>query len=145
MEPWTAAQHAFAVKAFHKNCDSFVIAQCEFWREFRIHCNCAVPSAHAIKTWVRNFEATGSALKKKGESVKTVCTTENIAVVREAIGRSPHHYAHRHSVSLWLSEASVRWILRKDLHFYPYKIKVTHALHERYYVNRVNFCQNFYS
>ena len=31
MEPWTAAQRAFAVKAFYKNGDSFVIAQREFW------------------------------------------------------------------------------------------------------------------
>jgi hypothetical protein len=30
MEPWTGAQHTFAVKAFYKNCDSFVIAQREF-------------------------------------------------------------------------------------------------------------------
>jgi hypothetical protein len=30
MEPWTGAQCAFAVKAFYKNGDSFVIAQCEF-------------------------------------------------------------------------------------------------------------------
>jgi hypothetical protein len=70
MEPWTAAQCAFAVKAFYKNGDTFVIAQCEFWREFRIHRNRAVPLALAIKTWVQNFEATGSALKKKGSSVK---------------------------------------------------------------------------
>jgi hypothetical protein len=59
MEPWTGAQSAFAVKAFYKNGDSFVIAQREFRREFGIHCNCAVPSAHAIKTWVQNFQATG--------------------------------------------------------------------------------------
>jgi hypothetical protein len=65
MEPWTGAKHAFAVKAFHENGDSFVIAQREFRREFEIHRNRAVPSAHAIKTWVRNFEATGSTLKKK--------------------------------------------------------------------------------
>ena len=59
MESWTGAQRAFAVKAFYKYGDSFVIAQ----REFRgIHRNRAAPSAHAIKTWVRNFEATGSAL-----------------------------------------------------------------------------------
>jgi hypothetical protein len=45
-----------------------------------IHRNRAVPSAHAIKTWVRNFEATGSTLKKKGGSVKTVRTPENIVV-----------------------------------------------------------------
>jgi len=72
MEPWTGAQCAFAVKGFYKNGDSFVIAQREFGREFRIHRNRAVPSAHAIKTWVQNFEATGSTLKKKYGSVKFV-------------------------------------------------------------------------
>jgi hypothetical protein len=30
MEPWAGAQRAFAVKAFYKNGDSFVITQCEF-------------------------------------------------------------------------------------------------------------------
>jgi hypothetical protein len=30
MEPWTGGQRAFAVKAFYKNGDSFVIAQREF-------------------------------------------------------------------------------------------------------------------
>ena len=69
MEPWTGAQGAFAVKAFYKNGDSFVIAQSEFRREFGIHRNRAVPSAHANRTWVRNFEAIGSTLKKKGGSV----------------------------------------------------------------------------
>jgi len=59
----------------------------EFRREFGIHRNRAVPSGHAIKTWVRNFEATGSTLRKKGCSVKTVRTPENIAVVRDAIER----------------------------------------------------------
>jgi hypothetical protein len=50
--------------------------------------------------WVRNFEATGSTLKKKGGSVKTVRTPKNIAIVseREAIGRSPHRSPRRHSV-----------------------------------------------
>jgi transposase len=89
MEPWSGAQRAFAVKTFYKNGDSFVIAQREFRRQFGIHRNRAVPSAHAIKTWVRNFEDTGSTLKKKGGSVKTVRTPENIAVVREAIEKSP--------------------------------------------------------
>jgi hypothetical protein len=87
MEPWTAAQCAFAVKAFYKSGDNFVIAQREFRREFGIHRYRAVPSAHAIKTLVRNFEATGSALKKKGGCVKTVSTPENIAVVRDTIDR----------------------------------------------------------
>jgi len=84
-----------------------------------------------------------STLKKKHGSVKTVCTPENIVAVREATEGSPHRSACCHSVSLRLSEASVQQILHKDLHSYPYKIQVTHALHERDYVNRVNFCQTF--
>jgi hypothetical protein len=107
MEQWTDAQHAFAVKAFYKNSDSLVIAQREFRREFGVHRNRAVPSAHAIKTWVQHFEATGFKLKMKGGSVKTVRTPDNIAVVREAIEWSPHRSARRHSASLGLSEASV--------------------------------------
>ena len=131
------------MKGFYKNGDSFVIAQREFRREFGIHRNPAVPSAHAIKTWVRNFELTGSTLKRKGGIVKTVRTPENIAVVREAIERSPRRSALRHSMSLGLSEANVRRNLHKHLHFYPNKIQVTHAVPERDCVNRVNFCQAF--
>ena len=97
MEPWTGAKCAFAVKAFYKNGDSFVIAQREFRRQFGIHRNCAVPSAHAIKTWVRNFEATGSTLKKEGSSVKTEGTPDNITVVRQAIERSPRVSTRCHS------------------------------------------------
>ena len=54
MEPWTGAQRAFVVKAFYKKKkgDTFVVAQREFRRKFGIHRNRAVPSAHAIKTWV---------------------------------------------------------------------------------------------
>ena len=72
MGPWTGAQSVFAVKVFYKNGDSFVIAQREFRREFGIYRNRAVPSAHAIKTWVWNLEAAGSTLKKKGGSVISV-------------------------------------------------------------------------
>jgi hypothetical protein len=65
MEPWTRAQSSFAVKAFYKTGGSFVIAQREFRRKFAIHRNRALPSGHAIKTWVQNFEATGSELRRK--------------------------------------------------------------------------------
>jgi hypothetical protein len=77
MEQWTDAQSAFAVKAFYKNGDSLVIAQREFRREFGIYRNCAVPSAHAIKTWVRNLEATGSTLKTKGGIVNSARSQGN--------------------------------------------------------------------
>ena len=130
MELWTGAQRAFAVKMFYRNVDSFVIAQREFWREFGIHCYRAVPSAHAIKTWVRNFEATGSTLKKKGGSVKTVRTPENVVVVREAIERSPHRSVHRHSLSLGLSEISSLQKLQQPTQFRSWNIKFSKKSHE---------------
>ena len=78
MEPWTGAQRVFAVKAFYKNSDRFVIARREFRREFGIHRSRAVLPPHAIKTCVPIFEATGSTLKQKSGSVKTVRTLEII-------------------------------------------------------------------
>jgi len=47
MEPWTGAQRAFAMRAFYKNGDSFVIA----WREFRrvwdsAQSCCSISSCH---------------------------------------------------------------------------------------------------
>jgi hypothetical protein len=48
--------------------------------------------------------------------------------VREAIEKFPHLSARPNCVSLGLSEAGVRRILYKDLHFFPYKIQVNHAL-----------------
>jgi hypothetical protein len=119
-EPWAGAQRSFAVNMFYKNSYSFVIAQREFWREFGIQRS----RAHAIKTWVQNFEATGSTLKKKGGSIKTACTPKNVAVVREAIERCSHQSVRRHATSLGLSEASVRRISHKDIHFYPYRIQI---------------------
>jgi hypothetical protein len=42
-----------------------------------------VPSGHAIQTWVRNFEETGSAFKKKPPGgIRSVRTPESIAGVR---------------------------------------------------------------
>jgi len=58
MESWTGAQRAFTVKSFYKN-DSHVAAQRGFRKKFGIHRNSKVPSAHAVKKWVNNFEETG--------------------------------------------------------------------------------------
>ena len=65
MESWTGAQRAFAVNSFYKDNDSYVAAQREFRKKFGIQRNSKVPSAHAIKTWVNNFEETGSTIKNK--------------------------------------------------------------------------------
>ena len=88
MESWTGAQRAFAVKSCYKNNDSYVAAQREFREKFGIRRNSKVPSTHAIKTWVNNSEETDSTVKKKGGSVKTVRTPQNIDNVRASFEQS---------------------------------------------------------
>ena len=73
-----------------------------------------MPSAHAIKTWVNNFEETGSTVKKKGGSVEIVGIPQNNDAVRAAFEQSPPRSAVRHSKKLELSESSVRRILHLD-------------------------------
>jgi hypothetical protein len=99
-----------------------------------------MPSAHAIKTWIKNFEETGSTLKTKTGSVKSVCTPENVARVKGA-QRSPTRSARRHAVSLGTSDRRVRRILHKDLHYHPYKIQIVHTLKDVDHANRLAFCQ----
>ena len=89
MESWTGAQRAFAVKSFYMNSDSYVAARREFRKTFGIHRYSKVPLAHAIKTWVINFEETGSTVKKKGGSVKTVRTPQSTDAVRASFEQSP--------------------------------------------------------
>ena len=138
MESWTGAQRAFAIKSFYKN-DSYVAAQHEFHKKFGIHRNSKVPSAHAIRTWVNNFEETGSTVKKKGGIVKTVRTPQNI--VRASFEQSPRRSAVRHSKKLGLSESSVRRILHLELHFHPYRIQVVEKLEEGDAAKRLVFSQ----
>ena len=107
MESWTGAQRAFAVKSFYKKNDSYVAAQREFCKKFGIYRNSKVPSAHAIKTWVNCFEETGSTVKKKFGSVKTVRTPQNVDAVRASFEQIPRRSAVRDSKKLGLSESSV--------------------------------------
>ena len=87
MESWNGAHRAFAVKAYYKNNDSYVSAQRVFRNHFNIPRNDPVPSAHAIKTWIKNFEETGSTVKKRIGSVKSVRMPENVARVESALQR----------------------------------------------------------
>jgi len=65
MEQWNGQQRAFAIKMFYKNNDSLEGVQREFRHFFNLGRHGQVPSKHAIKTWIKNFEETRSALKKK--------------------------------------------------------------------------------
>jgi hypothetical protein len=85
MESWNGAHGALTVKDYYKNNDSYVSAQLVFRSHFNIPSNDPVLSAHAIKTWMKNFEETGSTLRKKIGSVKSVRTPDSVARVEGAV------------------------------------------------------------
>ena len=141
MQQWTVEERAFAVKAYYQNGESLVRARRVFRAHFNVPLNRPVPSDHAIKTWVANFEGSGSTSKKRGGSKKTVRTPENIRRVREAFDRSPRRSAVRHATTLGITPRSVQRILHNDLHYHPYKIQIVQTLNTRDYGARVRFCQ----
>jgi len=124
MQQWTGEERAFAVKAYYQNGESLVRARRVFRAHFNVPRNRLVPSDHVIKTWVANFEVSGSTSKKRGGSQKTVQTPENIGRVREAFDRSPRRSAVRHATTPGITPRSVRRILHNDLHYHPFKIQI---------------------
>lgn len=142
MDTWNGAQRAFAIKSFYKNNDSVEVARREFRRQFNLGRHGRVPSAHAINTWIRNFEETGSALKKKPPGgVRTVRTPDNIETVRAAVIRSPHRSIRRRAQCLQLHSSSVQRILVKDLNEHPYKLQIVQELKPNDHLLRRQFCE----
>ena len=73
---------------------------------------------HSIaETWINNIEETGSNVKKKGGSVETVRTPQNIDVVRASFEQSPHRSAVPHSKKLGL----IHLFLQMLKYVIPYK------------------------
>jgi len=136
MQQWTGEEHAFTVKAYYQNGESLVRARRAFRTHFNVPRNRPVPSNHAIKTWVANFEVSGSTSKKRGGSQKVVRTPENIERVREAFERSPRRSAVQHAATLGITPRSVRRILHNNLHYHPYKIQIIQALNTHAFVRK---------
>ncbi|KAL4112988.1 hypothetical protein QTP88_016699 [Uroleucon formosanum] len=90
MDQWVGSQRAIAVKAYYKNGDCLTAARREFRRHYNLGRHDHVPSCKAIKSWVENFEETGSALKKKPPGAqRTQRTPQNIEAVRTSFEKSP--------------------------------------------------------
>jgi len=83
MDQWNGQQRAFAIKMFYKNNDSLEGAQTEFRRFLNLGRHGQVALKHAMKTWIKNFEETGSALKEKPTGrLISARTPQNIEAVR---------------------------------------------------------------
>lgn len=73
-------QRAFAVKAYY---DSFVGIQRAFRRQFGLSSRGPVPSPDTNDQEVKNFETTGSTIRKRNGSENTSQTPENIERERD--------------------------------------------------------------
>jgi hypothetical protein len=108
---WSGPERAVAVSAYYRNGNSVIVTQRVFRRHYGIPPCGQVPSAHKIRTWVRNFEETGSALKKKlSGRVLSVRIPENIDAVQAAVVKSPRRLVRKIASSLGLGRRSVQRI-----------------------------------
>jgi hypothetical protein len=99
-----------------------------------------VPSKHAIKTWIKNFAETGSALKKKlTRWLRSARTSQNIEAVSISVLRSPRRSVLKLAAVVRLSREGVRRILHVDLKFHPYKLQIVQELKENDHQLRLEF------
>jgi len=88
---------------------SLVSAQRELRRFFSLGRHGQVPSKHAMKTWIKNFEETGSALKKKPtERPRSARAPQNIEAVPVSVLRSPRRSVRKLAAAVRLSREFVR-------------------------------------
>ena len=139
MDQWNGQQSAFAIKMFYKNNDSLEVSQ-EFRRFFNSGRHGRVPSKHAIKTWIKNSEETGSALKKKPTGrPRSARTPQNIEAVRVSVLRSSRRSVRKLVAAVRLSRECARRILHVEFH--PYKLQIVQELKENDHQLRLEFCQ----
>ena len=144
---WSTKEKAFCVEAyFAKN--SYKVVQASFRRKFQC---CHAPSKSRIFDWIQKFREYGTVqnLNSKGlrdtYSGRTVSarTQRNIDAVRDSVSRSPKKSLRRRSQLLGMSRESLRRVLKKDLHLYPYHIQIKQKLTEVDMKKRVTMCEWF--
>ena len=139
MERWSGAERAVAVRAYYKNGDCVAAARREYRRHFNLRRHDPVPSAHAIRLWVQNFESTGSALKNKPAGRPRSCRSqERIEEVQNVVTNSPKRSVRKIAAVVGMSSRSVHRILSEELKLHPYKIQVVQHLNETDYEKRMN-------
>jgi transposase len=74
------------------------------------------------------FLETGSFLRKKGSGRPTKRTAENIEEVEQRIAETPNKSIWRLTQETNLSFSTVQIIIKKDLHFVPYRVSVVHEI-----------------
>jgi hypothetical protein len=84
--------------------------------------------AQKIYKCVNMFLETGSVLRKKGSGRPTKRTAKNIEEIEQRIVKTPNIAIRRLTQETNLSFGTVKLILKKDLHFFPYPVSVVHEI-----------------
>ena len=144
---WTIQQKTFSVEQYFAT-KSYQSVQIQFRKRF--HCR-NFPSKSTIVRWVMKFrehetvvdlcsKATGGTYSGRKKSART---EENIAAVRNSVGRSPKKSVRRRSQELRMTRESLRRVLMSDLHLYAYKIQIKQQLTDADKEKRVTMCEWF--
>ncbi|KAL0830483.1 hypothetical protein ABMA28_002646 [Loxostege sticticalis] len=131
MSQWSGEHRAFAIEAFFKSHDSYVLARRQFCSHFNIRRISDGPSVNLICSWVERFRATASArnTSRPGPS-RSSRTPENIALVERTLRENARLSIRKRAASLGLPRAIVHEILKKDIKFHPFKIQIIQELKE---------------
>ena len=128
---WSTEHRACVVETYFKCGDSVIAAQRQIRTHFGVGRHGRVTNRKAILLWIRNFQQTSSALKRKSPGrPRNVQTPETITTVSHAVTTSPQLSAAKHALALGVSDHSVQRILHLDLKFHPYKIMMVQELQE---------------
>lgn len=132
----TLQEKIFCVLEFAK-CESIIQVQRNFRRTF----NRQPPRHKQIYEWHRKFVETGSVCKKTSTG-RPRTSDENVQRIQDSFTRSPKKSTSRAGIELGIPKTTVWRVLKKRLHFKPYKIQLLHALHPNDYNKRYEFCSD---
>ena len=129
---WTIQQKTFFVKQYIAT-KSYQSVQIQFRKCF--HCR-NFPSKSTIVRRVTKFREYGTVVDLCSKATsgtylsrkKSARTEENIAAVRNSVGRSPKKSVRRHSQELGMTRELLRRVLTSDLQLYAYKIQIKQQL-----------------
>lgn len=142
MERWSGVHRAFMIEAYFKSNDSYTIARRRFCANFNIRRVEDAPSKNLVKSWVRRFRATSSALNVKPRGrPRTATAPENVEAVRAAVIQNPSGSVRKTSQVVRMRKSSFHTILRRDLKFHPYKIQIVQELNPNDFRNRRSFAE----
>lgn len=107
------------------------------------HQNHSFLSSQKVSSYWITSQQPDKAYNTKNGRTKTARTPENVAAVRDSVGRSPKKSIRKRAQLLGLTRSSVQRILSVDLSLYPYRIQIKHTLTDADKAKRVTMCQWF--